>query len=325
VRGETETPSPTPSRFEVAEDIRIRLDAYVAQQLSLSRTRVGDLIAAGAVRINGCPARKSYRPRAGDLIEVVVPPPEPMSIEPEDIPIDIVFEDDDLLVVDKPYGLVVHPAPGHRSGTLVNALLHHVDSLSGAGDATRPGIVHRLDRDTSGLLVVAKNDAAHRRLSTELADRKVTRGYVAATWGHIDDREMTIDRPVGRDPRDRKRMAVVDGGRKAVTHVRVIERWTSADLLAIRLETGRTHQIRVHLRSLGHPVVGDPVYGAGWERGLTGAGGRWAEELARRSGRLFLHAARLGFTHPVTGEAMAFSAPLPETLSEAVDWARASA
>jgi 23S rRNA pseudouridine1911/1915/1917 synthase len=245
-----------------------------------------------------------------------------MGLEPQNIPIDIVFEDDDLLVVDKPYGLVVHPAPGHRSGTLVNALLYHVDSLSGAGDPARPGIVHRLDRDTSGLLLVAKNDEVHRQLSRDLAERKVTRGYVAATWGHLDDDELTIDRPVGRDPKDRKRMAVVDGGRNAVTHVRVIERWNAADLLAIRLETGRTHQIRVHLRSLGHPVVDDPMYGAGWERGLIGAGGRWAEELARRSGRLFLHAARLGFTHPVTAEKMAFSAPLPEPLSSAVDWAR---
>lgn len=322
MREKTESSRQTPSLLEVAEDTQTRLDTYIAEQLSLSRTRVGDLIAAGDVRVNDRPARKSYRPCAGDRISVAVPPPEPMALEPQNIPIDIVFEDDDLLVVDKPYGLVVHPAPGHRSGTLVNALLYHVDSLSGAGDPARPGIVHRLDRDTSGLLLVAKNDEVHRQLSRDLAERKVTRGYVAATWGHLDEDELTIDRPVGRDPKDRKRMAVVDGGRNAVTHVRVIERWNAADLLAIRLETGRTHQIRVHLRSLGHPVVDDPMYGAGWERGLIGAGGRWAEELARRSGRLFLHAARLGFTHPVTAEKMAFSAPLPEPLSSAVDWAR---
>jgi 23S rRNA pseudouridine1911/1915/1917 synthase len=258
-------------------------------------------------------------------VEVVVPPLPAARLEPEEIPVSIVYEDAHLAVVDKPAGLVVHPAPGHPSGTLVNALLARLDRLSPVGAPLRPGIVHRLDRATSGLMIVAKTERAHAVLSRALARRKVGRGYLAASWGHLDTDETKVDRPVGRSPSDRKRMAVVDGGRRAVTHVRRLERWPAADLLALRLETGRTHQIRVHLLDLGHPVVGDPVYGRGWERGMSGAGGRWAEELARRAGRLFLHAARLSFVHPETGERMAFTAPLPEPLRSAVEWARRTA
>ena len=311
-------------RLRVGPDADERLDRYVADRLSLSRSHVARLIADGRVRLNGQPVVKSHRPEAGDLIEVTVPPRPRPSLEPEPIPVDVVYRDDDLVVVDKPAGLVVHPAPGHQSGTLVNALLHHLGTLSSIGGDTRPGIVHRLDRDTSGLMVVARTDAAHRALSRALARREVRRGYLAAAWGHLDRDEFTVDAPIGRDPRQRKRMAVIEGGRRAVTHFRRLERWNSADLVAVRLETGRTHQIRVHLRHRGHPVVCDPIYGPHWERGFVGAGGRWAEELARRAGRLFLHAARLAFRHPRTGERLTFTRELPEPLAGVVEWARAS-
>jgi 23S rRNA pseudouridine1911/1915/1917 synthase len=233
------------------------------------------------VRVNGAPVRKSYVPDAGDVIEAEIPAAAPTALEPEDLPLEIVHEDEHLVVVDKPAGLVVHPAP---------------------------------------------TDEAHRALSDALSRRQVRRGYVAAAWGglEMEDDGLTIDRPIGRDPNDRKKMAVVEGGRPAVTHVRRIESWRSAELLAIRLETGRTHQVRVHLRSLGHPVVCDPIYAPGWERGFLGAGGRWAEALARRAQRLFLHAAHLAFEHPLTGEDLSFRADLPEPLASAVDWARQS-
>jgi 23S rRNA pseudouridine1911/1915/1917 synthase len=320
----TASPPPERRRIDVGEDVGERLDAYLADRLSLSRSRVAALVAEGLVTVNGAAARKSYRPAAGDRIEVEVPPLPAVDLAPERIDVPVVFEDDHLLVVDKPAGLVVHPAPGHPSGTLVNALLAITDRLSPVGAPLRPGIVHRLDRDTSGLLVVAKTEEAHRALAADLARRRVGRGYLAAAWGRVEPEEMTIDRPIGRSPADRKRMAVVPGGRRAVTHVRRLERWPAADLLAVRLETGRTHQIRVHLTDMGHPLVGDPVYGRGWERGMSGAGGRWAEELVRRCGRLFLHAARLSFRHPATGERLAFTSRLPALLTEAVAWARAS-
>lgn len=317
-------PPPERRRIDVESDTEERLDAFLAGRLRLSRSRAAALVTGGRVAVNGEPARKSYRPRAGDRLEVEIPPPPQVELSPEPIPVAVAFEDDHLIVVDKPAGLVVHPAPGHPSGTLVNALLALTDRLSPIGAPLRPGIVHRLDRDTSGLLVVAKTEEAHRGLAADLARRRVGRGYLAATWGRLEPEELTIDRPIGRSPADRKRMAVVPGGRRAVTHVRRLERWPAADLLAVRLETGRTHQIRVHLTDLGHPLVGDPVYGRGWERGMSGAGGRWAEELARRCGRLFLHAARLAFRHPVTGERLTFTSRLPGPLAEAVAWARGS-
>jgi 23S rRNA pseudouridine1911/1915/1917 synthase len=227
-------------------------------------------------------------------------------------------------VIEKPAELVVHPAPGHETGTLVNALLYRLGCLSSVGGDRRPGIVHRLDKDTSGLMVVAKRDDAHRTLAAALSRREIRRGYVTAVWGHVGQDRYTIDRPLGRDPRDRKRMAVrPEGeGRRAVTHVKRLERWIAADLLAIRLQTGRTHQVRVHLMSDGHPVVADPIYAAGRERGFAGAGGRWAEELARRAGRLFLHAAHLSFAHPRTRERLTFTSPLPPDLRGALEWAR---
>ena len=302
-----------------AED---RLDTYVARRLDLSRTQVARLCEEGLIQIDGQSAKKSDTVSEGQRIDVVVPPPAPVTLEPEDIPLSIVYQDEALLVVDKPAGLVVHPAPGHPRGTLVNALLFHVADLAGVGGRLRPGIVHRLDRDTSGLLVVAKRDSAHQALSRDLADRRVRRTYTAATWGHLRESPTTVDAPIGRDRRDRQRMAVVEGGRSAVTHVRVRERWAAAELVEVALETGRTHQIRVHLAHLGHPMVGDTVYGPGWERGMGGTGRSWAREMARRVPRQFLHAARLAFAHPDTGAAMSFEAPLPSDLAEAAEWAR---
>lgn len=283
--------------------------------MDLSRTRVQKLLAEGLITVNGEAARKSDQVEPGSSVVVVLPPPEPIEIQGEDLPLDIVFEDEHLLVVNKAAGMVVHPAPGHRTGTLVHALLWHLPNLVGVGGRARPGIVHRLDRDTSGLLVVAKTDAAHRALSDALRAREIKRQYLAATWGHLAESPITIDAPIGRDPRDRKRMAVVEGGRRAVTHARVRERWLRAELLDVALQTGRTHQIRVHLAHLGHPVVGDPLYGAGWERGLGGPTRRWVDQLARRAQRQFLHAARLSFQHPATGEAMRFESQLPPDLA----------
>ncbi len=299
-----------------------RLDAWLARRLDLSRTRAAWLVEHGFVRVEGRVARKSAPVAAGQRVEVEIPPPDPVDLVAEDIPLAVVHEDDALLVVDKPAGLVVHPAPGHPRGTLVNALLHHVADLAGVGGRLRPGIVHRLDRDTSGLLVVAKTDAAHRALSAEMAARGVRRAYLAAAWGHVRETPTTVDAPIGRDPRARQRMAVVEGGRRAVTHVAVRERWAVAELLDVRLETGRTHQIRVHLAHMGHPVVGDPVYGAGRERGVAGPARRWAGELARRTGRQFLHACALSFTHPVLGTRMRHRSPLPPDLADVANWAR---
>ncbi len=300
-----------------------RLDTYLADRLpELSRSRVAQLLDAGRIRLNGRVPRKSERPTPGDVIELELPPPEPTGVEAEPIPLDIVYEDRDLLVVDKPAGLVVHPAPGHRSGTLVNALLHHVDDLSGIGGVLRPGIVHRLDKDTSGLIIVAKNDATHRSLSAALKRREIGRIYLAAAWGHLSTDEVTVDEPIGRSRTDRKRMAVVEGGRPARTHLERVERWVAADLLRARLETGRTHQIRVHLAWLGHPVVGDDTYGGGAERGISGPGRAWARALTARVPRQFLHAAELHLRHPRSGEALHFTSPLPPDLARAAEWAR---
>jgi 23S rRNA pseudouridine1911/1915/1917 synthase len=315
---------PDRRRLHVGEEPARRLDAWIALQLpELSRSRVAQLIDDGRVRRNGRIPKKRDIPQPGDVIDIEIPPPEPAWLLPEPIPLDIVHEDDDLLVVDKPAGLVVHPAPGHRTGTLVNALLHHVGELTSVGGVRRPGIVHRLDKQTSGLMLVARTDSAHRALSAALKQRKVRRAYLAAAWGHIAHDELTVDAPIGRSAGDRKRMGVVAGGRNAVTHFRRVERWVAADLLEARLETGRTHQIRVHLMSIGHPVVGDPDYGGGGERGVSGPGRTWARELSRRVPRQFLHAWELEFRHPRTGEALQFRSPLPPDLASAAEWARA--
>ncbi len=323
IDGAKESDPGTHEELLVAPGQEGRLDQFVSHGLNLSRTRVQALIGDGCISVDGRIPKKSEKVEEGSRITVHLPPPESVEIQAEDLPIDIVYQDESLLVVNKASGMVVHPAPGHRSGTLVNALMHHVRDLSGVGGRLRPGIVHRLDRDTSGLMVVAKTDAAHRSLSDALRLRKVKRLYCAAAWGHLDDSPITIDAPIGRDPRDRKRMAVVEGGRSAVTRAVVRERWNRADLLDVALRTGRTHQIRVHLAHVGHPVVGDPAYGVGWERGMGGPARRWAQELARRTPRQFLHAKELVFLHPDSGEKVRFQAPLPEDLAAAAAWATA--
>lgn len=298
-----------------------RLDSHVADRTGLSRSRVAALIAEGRVLVNGRPGKKSEAVGPGRIVEVVVPPPAASEAMAEDIPLDIVFEDRELVVVNKRAGLVVHPAAGHPAGTLVNALLHHVGDLSGIGGTLRPGIVHRLDRDTSGLMVVAKTDGAHRGLSEALKARRVKRVYLAALWGRLAEERLVVDRPIGRHRGDRTRMGVVAGGRPSRTRLRHLEEWPAASLCEARLDTGRTHQIRVHAASIGHAVVGDEVYGAGRERGFGGSARRWAAELAARTPRQFLHAHRLEFDHPVTGDVMAFRAPLPGDLAAVRGWA----
>ncbi len=321
-------------RWTAEADAAGRLDRHVAERLGLSRSRAAALVAAGDVRVDGRVPKKADPVAPGQQVEARIPAATPARAEAEDIPVEIVFQDAELAVVNKPPGLVVHPAPGHPAGTLVNALLHHLGDLAGIGGALRPGIVHRLDRDTSGLMVVAKTDAAHQGLSEALKARRVKRVYLAALWGTLDEPRVEVDQPIGRHPRDRVRMAVVPGGRPALTRFRHLESWPAgsdgsagpaaaptASLCEAELGTGRTHQIRVHAAAVGHPVVGDETYGAGRERGFAGPQRGWAAALARRTPRQFLHAHRLGFDHPVTGKAMAFEAPLPSDLAAARDWA----
>lgn len=306
----------------VEEDVQERLDRFLTRRLGLSRTRCAALIRQGFVEVEGAVPKKSEVVTEGQVVQVELPPPEPVEAVPEDIPLDVVFEDEHLLVVNKPAGLVMHPGPGHPRGTLVNALLYHVSDLSGIGGKLRPGIVHRLDRDTSGLLIVAKGDDAHITLSNAIRRREVRRVYRAVAWGHLAESPLTVDAPVGRDPRHRKRMAVVDGGRRALTRLRVREQWAAAEYLDVSLKTGRTHQIRVHLSHLGHPVVGDRLYGARWSRGMGGESRAWARELDRRATRQMLHSWALSFLHPASGEEMRFRAPLPPDMDSLVRWAR---
>jgi 23S rRNA pseudouridine1911/1915/1917 synthase len=290
--------------FQVEADSNVRLDLLVAGKLGLSRTQSATLIANRAVTVDGRSERASYRAAAGETVVVTIPAPVSRDIVGEQIPLDVVYEDDDLVVVNKAAGMVVHPAPGNWSGTLVNALMGRGGELSDAGDEDRAGIVHRLDKDTSGLLLVAKTDRAHRILSRAIAERRVVRRYAALSWGHLDGDRLTVDRPIARDPRDRKRMAIVSTGRSARTDFLRIARFDATDLLRAHLHTGRTHQIRVHLASVGHPVVGDDTYGGG--------GGRRLVALPAR--RHFLHAAWLRFRHPVSGNSIDLRAPLPDDL-----------
>ena len=283
-----------------AESAGARIDKYISDNIAeLTRSAVQGLIAGGNVLTDGRPVSKNYKLRGGETIAVELPEPQPMDAEPEDIPLDIVYEDADLLVVNKPKGMVVHPAHGNYTGTLVNALLHHCgDSLSGVGGELRPGIVHRLDRDTSGLLIAAKNDFAHLSLSAQLSDRSLSRIYEAVVHGSFRDNAGTVDAPIGRHPVDRKRMAVTQkNSRPAVTHWEVIERYRGFTHVRCILETGRTHQIRVHMAHIGHPLLGDMVYGAGKpEKGLEGQ---------------CLHARELKFRHPRTGEEVRLTSELP--------------
>jgi 23S rRNA pseudouridine1911/1915/1917 synthase len=272
--------------------------------VDVSRTQAATLIANGRVTVDGRRERASYQPRAGEEIVVEIPPPPAREVVAEQIPLSIVYEDDEVLVVDKPAGMVVHPAPGNWTGTLVNALKGRGGALAAGSGAEREGIVHRLDKETSGLLLVAKTDRAHRALGAALAARRVVRRYAALCWGHLTTDQITVDRPIARDPRDRKRMAIVSSGRAARTDFVRLARFDSADLLRAHLHTGRTHQIRVHLASIGHPVVGDDTYGGGGGRRL----------LALPPKRHFLHAAWLIFPHPVSGEAIDVRSPLPADL-----------
>lgn len=276
-----------------------RIDKYISDNIAeLTRSAVQGLIEGGLVLADGKAVSKNYKLRGSETVEVEIPEPEPMDAVPEDIPLDIVYEDSDLLVVNKPKGMVVHPAHGNYTGTLVNALLHHCgDSLSGINGVIRPGIVHRIDKDTSGLLIVAKNDAAHLHLAEQIKEHSFTREYEAVACGAFKESEGTVDAPIGRHKTDRKKMCVTtENSRNAVTHYSVIKQYGGYAHVRLRLETGRTHQIRVHLAYIGHPVLGDAVYGKPF-KGIEGQ---------------CLHARKIGFIHPTTGEYMEFASDLPD-------------
>lgn len=333
----TETDGPEITAFAVGpEEAGQRLDKLLAlhaarEDLGLSRTRLQELIGAGFVRVDGVVASNpNAKPKEGVRILFEVPPPVDATPQPEDIPLAIVFEDEDLIVIDKPTGLVVHPAPGHPGGTLVNALLFHCgESLSGIGGIRRPGIVHRLDKDTTGLMVAAKSERAHRGLADIFADHgrsgSLVREYLAGVWTLPDRSFGTVEAPIGRHPHHRERMAVVPPakGRHAVTHWQVEEKFPpAATLLRCRLETGRTHQIRVHMADIGHPLIGDMVYGAGFKTKASGLDEACRAAIAALD-RQALHAAVLGFDHPVTGEEMLFESPLPADMVALVEALRA--
>lgn len=280
----------------VINDTTGRLDKIVSElDPSISRSRAKNLIDDGHILVNGTVEKPKYKVKQNDRISIEDAKPQPIDLVPENIPLDIVFEDDDVIVVNKPQGMVVHPSPGHPDHTLVNALLYH-SPLSTINGEYRPGIVHRIDKDTSGLLMVAKNDAAHKYLSQQLKEQKSLRKYVALVHGRIGEDSGVVNAPIGRSPKDRKKQAIVSDGRHAVTHFEVLERFLDYTLISCRLETGRTHQIRVHMKYIGHPIVGDPLYGP--RKTIEGNG-------------QFLHAQELGFEHPKTHELMIFSAPLP--------------
>ncbi len=289
-----------------ADEAGLRLDAFLAGRLEwASRTRAQRAITAGEVVVNGSSCLdKDRRLRPGDRVSVTLPPPSLPVLTPEAVPLDILYEDGYLLVVNKPQGMVVHPAPGHSAGTLVHALLNHCHELSGIGGLHRPGIVHRLDKDTSGLLMVAKDDVTHRDLSRQLATRRLRREYLALVHGHVPPPGGLVSAPIARNPVHRKRMAVVPGGKDALTRYRTLAHLGGFTLLRVFLVTGRTHQVRVHMAYLGHPVAGDPVYGLRRSEDLP-------EEL---TGGQVLHARRIAFTHPATGQTLSFTAPLPPNM-----------
>ena len=277
-----------------------RLDLLLARELDLTRSAVQRLLEEGAVTLEGLPPKKNRKTAPGEVYTVTLPDPEPMEALPQNIPLDVVYEDADVIVINKPVGMVVHPAPGHPDGTLVNALLYHCgNSLSGINGVLRPGIVHRIDRDTSGLIIAAKNDAAHLSLAAQLEDHSLYREYHAIAVGGFREDSGTVDAPIARHPVDRKKMAIDRvNGKSAVTHWEVLERYSGYTYLKCRLETGRTHQIRVHLSSMGHPLLGDTVYGA--KKPVPGLQGQC------------LHAKKLTFTHPATGERLTVECPLPD-------------
>jgi 23S rRNA pseudouridine1911/1915/1917 synthase len=283
-----------------------RLDKFIADNSDISRSYAAKLCEDGLVSIGERKLQKKYKVLGNEDIEIDIPEPEELSAEPEDIPLDIVYEDTDVIVVNKPQGLCVHPAPGNESGTLVNGLVYHCkDELSAINGVIRPGIVHRIDKDTSGLLIVAKNNEAHLKLSAQLKERKAMRKYVALVNGNIKEDSGTINKPIGRNPQDRKKMAIVYGGREAVTHFNVLERFGQYTLVECILETGRTHQIRVHMASIGHSIVGDSVYGI-------------KKEKFNLHGQL-LHAKTIGFIHPSSGEMMEFTSDIPQQFQNILD------
>lgn len=281
-----------------------RLDKACSEIFSdYSRSQIKQLLDGGNITVNGKTEKAKYKVKSGDVIRLEEPETKTLELRPENIPLDIVYEDDDVIVINKPQGMVVHPAPGHDEHTLVNALLYHCP-LSTINGTFRPGIVHRIDKDTSGLLMVAKNDKAHRSLAKQLKDKTNIREYVALVHGRIAEDEGTINAPIGRSLKDRKKQAVVKDGRNAVTHFEVLKRYRDYTLVRCILETGRTHQIRVHMKYIGHPLVGDPLYGP--KKTIKGNG-------------QFLHAGKLGFVHPTTGKLLIFEAPLPKIFQECLE------
>lgn len=286
-----------------------RIDKFLSEAMvDKSRSYIQGLVEKGNVKVNGRIVKSNYKVKEEDEIELIIPDPVGLEIKGEDIPLNILYEDNDVLVVDKPQGMVVHPAAGNYNGTLVNAILNHCEDLSGINGVIRPGIVHRIDKDTAGVLVIAKNDAAHNKLSEQLKDHSMTRVYVALVEGIIKEKEGTIDAPLGRHPVERKKIAVLKGGRHAVTHFKVMEAFKNNTLVECRLETGRTHQIRVHMAHIGHPLVGDPVYG-------------YKKQKFKLEGQL-LHAKVLGFIHPTSGEYMEFESPLPDYFQKVIELLR---
>ncbi|WP_373285833.1 RluA family pseudouridine synthase [Paenibacillus segetis] len=287
-----------------AASAKDRIDKYVKSLLDedISRSQIQLWIQNGDITVNGAQVKVNYKVAEGDTVTLVVPEPEYAEIVPENIPLDVYFEDKDVIVVNKKRGMVVHPAPGHSTGTLVNALMHHCQDLSGINGELRPGIVHRIDKDTSGLIMAAKNDKAHASLAAQLKEHTATRKYFALVHGNLSHDQGTVDAPIGRDPHDRKMYTVIDRNSKhAITHFQVMERFGDYTLLELKLETGRTHQIRVHMKFIGHPLVGDPMYGR--SKGI------------KMDGQA-LHAAVLGFVHPSSEEYLEFTAPLPTDMEE---------
>lgn len=294
----------------------VRLDKYLASQanLDLSRSYLQSLISDGRVKVDGRLADKKLKLKGGELIELTVPPPVEIDLSPENIPLEIVFEDEYLTVINKPAGLVVHPAPGNLKHTLVNALIYHFGQISSEKNDIRPGIVHRLDKDTSGLLIVAKNDSVARKLREMMADRKITKIYNAIICGHMPEERGTIELPIGRSVKDRKKMAVTNiSSREAVTHYHVLERFRHNDYIEVKIETGRTHQIRVHFAHFNHPILGDPDYGGKqkWLKGIDPSARKAGKAILELIARQALHARKLMFKHPITGKDLAIESDLP--------------
>ncbi len=303
------------------EPVRTRLDVFLSSRHpEITRSRIKKLIESGHVLVNGSPCKPGILLQAGWEVRIGVPEPEPSAVEPENIPLSILFEDSSLIVIDKQPHMVMHPSPGHSSKTLVNALLYHCSDLSGIGGVTRPGIVHRLDRGTSGVLVSAKNDLTHVSLSKQFREHTVDRVYIAGVRGNIRRNTGRIEKPLGRHRKDRKKIAVIEGGRRAVTGFRVLARRSGISLLELTPATGRTHQLRVHLASVGHPILADSIYGGGIRS--IHMKDPAALTLLKALKRPALHAFKLGFTHPLTGARMTFESPLPDDLSPLFAWIR---